>query len=214
MAEAVNLEELRQRNALQRLLFFEKGAMSFIDKEIRPDVLQQILAAAASCAWLGKWKLLYVTDRAKRVRVVEAWQNSLRKMGLNKDVEFIERWKIAPLFVVFCQPEKLEQHRFVPPENVRTFSILEVGGAVRSLELLALIHEIGLHGIMGVLVPSIGDPIKGILRIPDDYEIVYFGVIGYAGEEVDQKLPALKAFCYAEEWGNPIDATIAGGLHR
>ncbi len=204
MAEAVNAGEVRQRTALQPLLFFEKGAMSFLDKEIRPDVLQQILFATSSCSWLGKWKLLCVVDRANRVRVVEAWQEGLRKIGQRKAVEFINRWRIAPLLVVFCQPKQFEPFQFVPADFVRTFSIQEVGGAVRSLELMALTYGIGLHGIMGVLVPQVGEPIKEILRIPDDYEIVYFGVIGYAGEEVDQKFPALRDFCYAEEWGNPI----------
>lgn len=207
MSEALTQEQSELQVMLKQLLFYEKGPMSFLAKDIRSDTLQQILGATASCSWLGKWKLLYVTDRANRVRVVEAWQNGLRKIGYDKDAEFIERWKIAPLFVVFCQPRNLEPHRFVPAEFVRMSSIQEVGGAVRSLELLALTYGIGLHGIMGVLVPAVGEPIKEVLKIPADYEVVYFGVMGYPYEEIAQKFPGLGNFCYAESWSDPSSRT-------
>jgi len=187
---------------LRKLLFFEKGAMSFRDKEIPTDVLRDVLSASTSCAWLGKWKLLHVTDRHVRVELVTVWQESLQKIGLNKDADFIERWKIAPLFVVFCQPKNLDQFHFVPPDLVRIFSTQEIGGAVRSLELAGLTHGIGLHGIMGVLVPQIGEPIKEVLKIPPEYEIVYFGIMGYPGEEVSQQFPDLKENSYSNAWGH------------
>ncbi len=187
--------------SLTELLFFDKGAMSFLDKEIPPQILGELLSAATSCAWLGKWKLLYITERQRRAEVVTVWQESLRKIGLNKDAAFIERWRIAPLFVVFSQPKKLDQFHFVPPGIVRISSIQEIGGAVRSLELAALTYGIGLHGIMGILVPEVGEPIKDVLKIPADYEIVYFGIMGYPGEEVAQKFPDLKEMCYSDTWG-------------
>jgi hypothetical protein len=84
---------------------------------------------------------------------------------------------------------------------VRIFSIQEIGGAVRSLELTALTYGIGLHGIMGILVPAIGEPLKGVLKIPTDYEIAYFGILGYPGEEVAQKFPDLREMCYSDTWG-------------
>ena len=145
--------------------------------------------------------MLSVTDRQVRVELVTVWQESLRKIGQNKDADFIERWKIAPLFVVFCQPKTLEQFHFVPPDYVRISSIQEIGGAVRSLELAGLTHGLGLHGIMGMLVPAIGGPVREVLKIPADYEIVYFGIMGYPDEEVAQKFPDLKEFCYADTWG-------------
>ncbi len=175
--------------------------MSFLDKEIPVETLQAVLSASRSCAWLGKWKLIHITDPETRAEVVTVWQESLRKMGLIKDADFIERWRIAPLFVLFSQPKKLDQFHFVPPSIVRIFSIQEIGGAVRSLELSALMHGIGLHGIMGILVPAIGEPIKRVLKIPADYEIVYLGILGYPGEEVVQKFPDLKEMSYTDTWG-------------
>ena len=66
-------------------------------------------------------------------------------------------------------------------------------------------HGIGLHGIMGILVPEVGEPINEVLGIPRDYEIIYFGLMGYPEEEVVQKFPGLSKVCYIEKWGTPPD---------
>jgi len=189
------------QHTLKELLFYDKGAMSFQQDEIPSKIVAEILKAATSCTWLGKWRLVAVNKKENILRVVESWQSGLRKIGRNRDVEFIERWKKAPLIVVFCQPETFDQFQFVPGDFVRTFSIQEVGTAVRSIELVALTHGIGLHGIMGVLVPEVGQPIKDTLGIQEDYEIIYLGVMGYPGEVVDQKFRSLSDVCYAEKWG-------------
>src|SRR2546428_14042843 len=87
---------------LNELLFFDKGAMSFLDKEILPSIREEILKAATSCTWLGRWKLLIITGKSQRVKVVTAWQEDLRRIGRIKDVDRIERWKDAPMFIAFC----------------------------------------------------------------------------------------------------------------
>jgi len=65
--------------------------MSFQEKEIPPSVLEQILRAATSCTWLGRWKLLIITDKSQRAKVVGAWQEDLKKIGRAKDADWIER---------------------------------------------------------------------------------------------------------------------------
>ena len=189
-------------------MFYEKGAMSFQAREIEPEVLEKILKASTSCAWLGKWKLVSVSKKENIVRVVESWQRGLRKIGQNRDVEFVERWKKAPLLIAFYQPRKLDKFNFVDDDLVRIFSVQEVGTAVRSVELAALAHGIGLHGIMGILVPEVVEPISKVLGIPRDHEIVYFGLMGYPDEEVAQKFPTLNEVCYSEKWGTPADLNL------
>ena len=188
------------QNTLKELLFYDKGAMSFRQDEIPSEVVAEMLNAATSCTWLGKWRIIAVNTKENILRVVESWQNGLRRIGRNREVEFIERWKEAPLIVVFCHPKVFDRFQFVPGTLVRAFSIYEVGTAVRSIELVALTHGVGLHGIMGVLVPEVGQPIKDTLGIPEDYEIVYLGVMGYPGEVVAQRFPSLNEVCYAEKW--------------
>src|SRR5207244_4930927 len=79
--------------------------MSSREKEIAQRVQEEILKAATSCTWLGRWKLLIIADKDQRVRVVKAWQEDLRRIGRLKDADWIERWKVAPLFIAFCQPK-------------------------------------------------------------------------------------------------------------
>jgi hypothetical protein len=202
------LQEITDYQSLRRLLFYERGAMSFQAREIDPEILEKILKASTSCAWLGKWRLVSVSKRENIIRVVESWQGGLRKIGQNRDVEFVERWKKAPLLIAFCQPRKLDKFHFVAGDLVRIFSVQEMGTAVRSVELAALAHGIGLHGIMGILVPEVVEPINQVLGIPSDYEIVYFGLMGYPDEEVAQKFPTLDEVCYSEKWGTSANLNL------
>lgn len=187
---------------LSDLIYYPTGAMSFREKEIPPETVKEILNASTTCAWLGRWKLLSVTEKERRVKVVETWQDSLRMMGRLKDVEFIERWKLAPLFVLFCLPKDFKPYGWVPAEYARVYAIKEVGTAVKSMELKGLEHGIGLHGIMGLLIPSVSDGVKAVLGIPDDQELVYFGIMGYPKEEVKVEFPKLEDVSYSEAWAN------------
>jgi len=187
---------------LSELLFFDKGAMSFRDKEIPQLVQEEILKAATSCTWLGRWKLLIIADKDQRVKVVKAWQEDLRRIGRLKDADWIERWKVAPLFIAFCQPKAFKPFQWVSGDYARIGEIHEIGSAVRSIELKALEYGIGLHGpIMGLLMPEVNRGVRAVLAIPDDYELVHFGIMGYPGEQVVQKFPDLKEMCYWDTWG-------------
>ena len=192
------------QSRLDNLIFFKTGPMSFQEKEIPPSILEEILKAATSCTWLGRWKLLIITDKSQRLRVVKAWQEDLKKIGRLKDVDWIERWKIAPLFIVFCQPKDFKPFQWVPSEYARLGEIHEIGSAVRSIELKALEYGIGLHGpIMGLLMPEVNRAVKAALGIPEDYELVHFGIMGYPSEEVEVQFPRLSDVSFANRWGIP-----------
>ena len=189
-------------STLSELLFFDKGAMSFLDKEIPTPIQEEILKAATSCTWLGRWKLLTITDKSQRLKVVKAWQEDLRKIGRLKDVDWIERWKVAPLFIAFCQPKDFKPFQWVPGDYARIGEIHEIGSSVRSIELKALEYGIGLHGpIKGLLMPEVNRGVKAALEIPGDYELVHFGIMGYPDEQVVQKFPDLKEMSYSDTWG-------------
>jgi Nitroreductase family len=178
--------------------------MSFQEKEISLSIQEEILKAATSCTWLGRWKLLIITDKNQRLKIVRAWQEGLRKIGRLNDVDWIERWKVAPLFIVFCQPSEFKPFQWVPAEYARIGEIHEIGSAVRSVELKALEYGIGLHGpIMGLLMPEVSGGVRTALGIPDDYELVHFGIMGYPKEEVEVTFPKLSEVSFANRWSNP-----------
>lgn len=185
---------------LSDLIFYRNGAMSFQEKAIPDDILEEILTAATSCAWLGRWRLISITEWDVRLKLVEAWQAALKQAGRPKDAEFIERWKNAPLFIAFCQPKDFQPFQWVPAKYARIYGIQEVGAAVRSVELKALEHGVALHGIMGLLVPKIGRGVKAVLGIPEDQELVFFGIMGYPDEVMEQKFPSLDQLSYSQGW--------------
>lgn len=189
---------------LDDIIFWKTGPMSFEDKKIPLSILENILKAATSCTWLGRWKLLVITDKNQRVKVVKAWQEDLRKIGRLKDVDWIERWKVAPLFIAFCQPKDFKPFQWVSGDYARIGGIHEIGSAVRSIELKALEHGIGLHGpIMGLLMPEVNGGVRAALGIPEDYELVHFGIMGYPKEEVEVTFPKLSDVSFANKWGHP-----------
>ncbi len=197
---------LENAGRLDDLLFFKKGPMSFQEREIPPEIIQDILNAATSCTWMGIWKLLIVTDSLRRAEVVNAWQGDLKRIGRLKDVEWIERWKLAPLFIAFCQPRDFPPFQWVPENYARIGEIHEIGSAVRSIELKALQYGIGLHGpIMGLLMPEVSKGVRSVLGIPDDWELVHFGIMGYPKEEVEVKFPNLSELAFSDKWGDPWD---------
>ena len=199
---ASSMQEGQSR--LDNLIFFKTGPMSFQEKEIPPSVLEQILRAATSCTWLGRWKLLIITDKSQRAKVVGAWQEDLKKIGRAKDADWIERWNVAPLFIAFCQPKDFKPFQWVPGEHARIGEIHEIGSAVRSIELKGLEYGIGLHGpIMGLLMPEVNRGMRVALGIPDDYELVHFGIMGYPKEEVEVTFPKLEDVSFANRWGIP-----------
>jgi len=189
---------------LDNLIFYKTGPMSFLEKEIPPSIQEEILKAATPCTWLGRWKLLIITDKNQRVNVVKAWQEDLRMIGRLKDIDWIERWNVAPLFIAFCQSTDFKPFQWVPGEYARIGEIHEIGSAVRSIELKALEYGIGLHGpIMGLLMPEVNRGMRTELGIPEDCELVHFGILGYPKEEVEVTFPQLSDVSFADRWGNP-----------
>ena len=44
---------------------------------------------------------------------------------------------------------------------------------------------------------------RTVLGIPEDYELVHFGIMGYPREEVDVTFPQLSNVSFADRWANP-----------
>jgi len=56
---------------------------------------------------------------------------------------------------------------------------------------------------MGLLMTEVNRGMRAALGIPEDYELVHFGIMGYPKEEVEVTFPKLADVSFANTWGNP-----------
>ncbi len=176
--------------------------MAFKDKAIPEEELSAILDTVRPYTGFTKWRLVTVKEKPNIIKVVEAWQNGLGRIGRHKDVEFVARWKKAPLLLAFYMPKEIGDFQWVPSQHVRTLGLVELGVALHGLMLVARAFGIETHWIAGTLVVS--QEIDEVLHVPGEYALAFFVVAGYPSEEIIQKFPSLGEICYAETWGNHI----------
>lgn len=74
--------------------------------------------------------------------------------------------------------------------------------AAQSLMTIARAYGVETHWIAGALVVS--QEIKEALKIPEEYDLAFFAVLGYPSEEIVQKFPQLHDVCYAETLNRPF----------
>lgn len=184
------------------LVLHEKGAVGFHEKAVPSDTLANILRSITPYASLSKWRLIVVKEKSNRIKVLEAMQNGFRKLGRDPLAKIMERWKTAPLLLVFCLPKTIEAFGGVPPDMVRPQALVELGVGVQGLMLVARAYGVETHWIAGALL--VNREIKEALKIPKGYDVAFFGVAGYPSEEIIQKFPPLHEICYSEAWDIPF----------
>ena len=85
---------------------------------------------------------------------------------------------------------------------MQPMTLIELGMGVQSLVLMGRVYGIETHWIASALI--IDDILKENLLIPEEYDIVFFGVAGYPSQEVDLDFRQLNEVCSKETWGNPF----------
>ncbi|MFQ6113484.1 MAG: nitroreductase family protein [bacterium] len=184
------------------LILTEKSTIRFQEQAIHKKYLSQIFRTITPYVSLSKWRLVVVQEESNRIRVLEAMEDRFRDLGRDRLAEIMERWKPAPLLLVFCLPKTVDAFGGVPPEMVRSLALVELGMGVQSLALAARAYGVETHWIAGALL--VNREIKEALDVSEEYDVVFFGVAGYPSEEIIQKFPALREVCYAEGWGKPF----------
>lgn len=192
------------RALIRELVLYTGGAMAYHERPIAPDRLNVILEAVAPCTLLSQWKLIAVTDARRIATLVTAFQQGLRENGFERHTEFMDRWKKAPLILVFCMPRPAP-FQWVPADAAHPLALIELGQATQNATLVARAHGIETHWIASVLLAR--QEIRAVLDIPNDVDPVFFAVMGYASEEVAQQFPSVEETCYAEAWGTPLRLT-------
>jgi nitroreductase len=194
---------------IANLVHHPTGAVGFSERAIAPDTLDAILGAVTPHAALSKWKLIAIQDRANRLRLLEAMQAAYSREGRTQWARTMERWKAAPVILAFCTPRDTDDFGGVPADVVRPMTFIEMGLGIQSLTLVARAHRIETHWIASALL--IGDVIREQLGIPDTYELAFFGVAGYANEEIPEDFPSLQDICYKEAWGGRFPSDSGSG---
>jgi nitroreductase len=183
---------------IRDLILYDRGAVAFHERAIPPQDLQAILTALRPYASLCSWKVVVAAERDQRVAVLEAMQDGFRRIQRERAAEIMDRWKAAPIILVFCVPEELPDFGGVPAELMRGQALIELGAGVQSLILTARTYSIETHWIAGALL--VEDDIRAAMGIPEEYRVAFFGVAGYASEEITQPMPPLENLCCWERW--------------
>jgi nitroreductase len=195
---------LVQESALEMirdLALYPKSAVGFDERTIPSDTLQSILEVITPYASVSDWRVIAVQERARRIRLLESMQAGYRSQEKPPWARAMDRWKPAPVILVFCMPKTVGDFGGVPSAIMRPLALIELGCGVQSLVLAARAYGIETHWIASALL--VEDHIRQELGIADDYDVVFFGVAGYPAEQVDQELGRLEKLCYESSWGIP-----------
>lgn len=182
------------------LTLYPKGAIAFHERPIPADRLTLILKAVTPYVSLCNWKLLVIQEKDHRLGLLSSMQEAYGRLGKQQWANTMERWKAAPVILVFCAPRNINDFAGVPAGTMRPMTLIEMGFGIQSLTLTARAHEVETHWIASALL--IEDTIRNLLEIPDGYDIVFFGVAGYPSEEIAQDYPEIEDVCFAETWGD------------
>lgn len=188
--------------AIEDLVLYPKGTVGFREDDIGDTTLTSILGAITPYVSLCPWRLIAIHERAHRIALLESMQAAYRAMDKPRWAATMDRWKRAPVILVFCMPDETGDFAGVPSETMRPMALIELGVGVQSLILTARAHGIETHWIASALL--VQDVIKRRLNVPDGYTVVFFGVAGYPEEEIDQQFVDLGEVCFAESWEVPF----------
>jgi nitroreductase len=191
-------ENARLAEVISGLVLYSQGAVGFEKRSIPDGTLKMILKSVTPYSSLCKWKLVYVLNEENRRRTFEAMQEEYKKRGHVRWAETMNRWKTAPVMLVFCMPESVGEFMGVPEDVMRPMALIELGSGVQSIIITARAYGVETHWIASALM--LDEIIKKQLHIPKDYEIVFFGVAGYPAETIPQNFPPLEEVCYSEKW--------------
>ena len=192
-----------QQNDAARLIsdlaLYNEGAISFQNRPIPSAILRTVLNGVVPNVTLSQWRLIAVLDKDNRVGVLEAMQTGFRKLGREDLARAMERWKPAPLLLIFCMPKTVEAFGGLPPDLVYKQAMVELGWGTENLVLIARAYGLETHWVAGALV--VNAELKTTLKIPVEYEVVSFAVAGYPEKLIQQNFPPLEAVAFGETWG-------------
>jgi nitroreductase len=172
------------------------GVLSYRPDPVEPEKIAAVLRAAAAApspANLQPWAFIVVTDRevsrtVARYLVDVQEQRVFRELlGMpdsytDRLMNLYEAFDRAPCFVFLCLEPKVqfaeEQHEAV----IREWSLVSLGAAMQSLMVAATALDLGTRWFGGFALDNGGSPLKEMLRIPPEVEVIAATPLGYHDE--------------------------------
>jgi nitroreductase len=181
------------------LALYNEEAISFQNRPIPSAILRTVLNGVVPNVTLSQWRLIAVQDKDNRIGVLEAMQTGFRRLGREDLARAVERWKTAPLLLIFCMPKTVEAFGGVPPASVYPQALVELGWGTQDLALIARAYGLETHWVAGAVL--VNPELKRTLKIPVEYEVISFAVAGYPEKLIQQNFPPLEAVAFGETWG-------------
>jgi nitroreductase len=171
-------------DALQNIID-RRSVRAFLDKPVPPDLVEQLLGAAARAPSAGgaePWHLVIVDDR-----------DTLTRIG--RSHPSVEMAETAPLGVAVCgDPGR---------ERVAGFWVQDCAALTQNLLLAA--QALGLGAVWTGIYPVRNRVLRyrQILELPNEIVPVAFVLVGYPARRTEPKEVSLEGRVHRNRWGVP-----------
>lgn len=172
------------------------GVLLFDSRPVEPERIEQVLAAAIAApspANLQPWAFVVISDprltRQVAHYLVEVQDRNVFQdfLGIPEDetpryMRLYEGFDETPCFIAICLQERA---RFVLPEHeavLRDWYLMCLGAAMGNLMAAATSLGLGTRWFGGLSLDQNGQPLKDLLGVPDEVEIVAVTPLGYPAD--------------------------------
>jgi nitroreductase len=172
------------------------GVLHYRSTPVEPEKIEQVLQAAIaapSAANTQPWEFIVVTRPELARRVAEYLLRTQEEYVLRRLIgtpePFVERlmslyegFADAPCFIVLCRCQRVALAQSEHAATVREWDLCSLGAAMANLMAMATDLGLGTRWFGCTMVGESAAPLKQMLEIPDEMEVVAVTPLGYHDE--------------------------------
>lgn len=172
------------------------GVLRYKPTPVEPEKIERVLQAAIaapSAANTQPWEFVVVTEPGLARQVAEYLMRTQEEYVFRRLLEtpepFIARlmglydeFTNAPCFIVLCRHQRVD---LAPPEYapvIRDWDLCSLGAAMANLMAAATDLGLGTRWFGCMMIDESSAPLKQMLNIPDEVEVVAVTPLGYHDE--------------------------------
>lgn len=173
-----------------------QGVLRYHPTPVAPEAIERVLRAAVSApspANTQPWAFVCVTEPDLTRQVAEALVRAQREDVFGRLLEtpepFADRLMRlydelpnAPCFIVLCRHRRVVLAPRAHSATIRDWELCSLGAAMANLMAAATALGLGTRWFGSVMIEESGAPLRELLSIPDDVEIVAVTPLGYHDE--------------------------------